>query len=71
MKLHYYKETDSLYIDLSEKKSKESREISAGVVGDFDEAGNLVGLDIDHASTIAKLDHIEMDSLPMPKAAAA
>jgi uncharacterized protein YuzE len=69
MKIHYYKETDSLYIDLSEKKSKESREIAAGVVADFDEAGNLVGLDIDHASVIAKLDHIEMDALPLNKAA--
>ncbi len=43
--------TDSLYIDLSERVSVESREISAGVVLDYDAAGNLVGLDIDNAST--------------------
>ena len=32
MKLSYYPETDSLYIDLSEKISVESKEISEGVV---------------------------------------
>ena len=36
MKFHYYPETDSLYIDLSEKKSVDSREVVPGVVMDFD-----------------------------------
>jgi uncharacterized protein YuzE len=36
MKLNYYPETDSLYIDLSEKSSVESKEISEGVVLDYD-----------------------------------
>lgn len=47
MKLAYYSDTDSLYIDLSERPSAESREISEGVVLDYDDAGNLVGIDID------------------------
>ena len=47
MKLSYYPDTDSLYIDLSETPSVESREISEGVVLDYDEAGNVVGIDID------------------------
>ena len=47
MKFHYYPETDSLYIDLSERKSVDSREVAPGVVLDFDESGNLVGIDID------------------------
>ena len=40
MKLNYYPETNSLYIDLSEKTSMESREISEGIVLDYDEARN-------------------------------
>jgi len=36
MKLKYYPDTDSLYIDLSEKPSVSSQEISEGVVIDFD-----------------------------------
>ena len=49
MKLNYYSDTDSLYIDLSEQPSVESREISEGIVLDYDVAGNLVGIDIDNA----------------------
>jgi uncharacterized protein YuzE len=41
MKLNYHAETDSLYIDLSEQPSAESREISEGVVLDYDAKGNL------------------------------
>lgn len=35
MKVNYFPETDSLYIDLSEQPSVESREISEGVVLDY------------------------------------
>lgn len=50
MKINYYPETDSIYIDLSINTSQESREISDGVVIDYDENGNIVGIDIDNAS---------------------
>ena len=58
MKLNYYPETDSLYIDLSEIPSVESREISEGVVLDYDADGKLVGIDIDNAS-----HKVEMEKL--------
>ncbi|MBF0606742.1 MAG: DUF2283 domain-containing protein [Magnetococcales bacterium] len=38
MKINYYKDTDSLYIDLSEKTSVQSLEIAPGIVVDFDES---------------------------------
>lgn len=64
MKSYYYPETDSLYIDLSEKSSSQSREVAEGIVLDFDADGHLVGIDIDNASRIAGLSQIELDSLP-------
>lgn len=64
MKLNYYKDTDSLYIDLSEKGSVESREISEGVVLDYDESGNLVGIDIDNASSKVQLKELILNRLP-------
>jgi len=64
MKLSYYPETDSLYIDLSAKTSVDSKEISEGVVLDYDEDGNLVGIDIDNARE--KLDLSEMVMVKMP-----
>jgi uncharacterized protein YuzE len=58
MKLSYYSETDSLCIDLSERVSVESREISTGIVLDYDEDGNLVGIDIDNASEKVQLGEV-------------
>ena len=45
MKLHYYPETDSLYIDLNSKPSVDSREIVSGLVADFDVLEILQGLE--------------------------
>ena len=64
MKLNYYPETDSLYIDLSEKINVESREISEGVVLDYDAEGNLVGIDIDNASIKVQLKELSLRKLP-------
>ncbi len=64
MKVNYHPDTDSLYIDLSEHTSVESREVSEGVVLDYDEAGNLVGIDIDNASTKVQLDRLVLSRLP-------
>ena len=64
MKLNYYPDTDSLYIDLSEQTSVESREISEGVLLDYDERGNLVGIDIDNASTKVQLEKLILSKLP-------
>ena len=64
MKLNYYRETDSLYIDLSSKTSVESKEVSEGVVLDFDADGNLVGIDIDNASRKLDLKEVILNKLP-------
>ena len=65
MKLNYHPETDSLYIDLSELPSADSREISEGVVLDYDRDGHLVGIDIDNASRKVQLERLVLRQLPM------
>jgi len=64
MKLNYHADTDSLYIDLSERPSAESREVSEGVVLDYDVEGNLVGIDIDNASRKVALQRLVLNRLP-------
>jgi len=64
MKIEYFPDTDSLYIDLSSKPSVDSKEVSDGVVADYDELGNLVGIDIDQAKM--KLDLKELDLRKIP-----
>ena len=71
MKFNYYPETDSLYIDLSEKTSVESKEVANGVVIDFDDKGTIVGIDIDRASKIVDLRRLESASLPIKSLAIA
>jgi uncharacterized protein YuzE len=50
MKLHYYPETDSLYIELKSAPGTQTREIVEGLNVDLDANGDVVGFDIDHAS---------------------
>ncbi len=69
MKLNYYNDTDSLYIDLSLSKSVESKEISDGVIIDYDSFGNVTGIDIDNASKILDLKEFTMSHLPFQKQA--
>lgn len=65
MKLQYYRETDSLYIDLADRPCAESRQVAPGVVLDFDANGVLVGIDIDHASQKLDLSRVETVALPL------
>jgi uncharacterized protein YuzE len=64
MKLNHYKETDSLYIHLSSKPSRESREIAEGIVLDLDADGNITGLDIDNASRKIDLHEVILSKIP-------
>jgi uncharacterized protein YuzE len=69
MKLHYYPETDSLYIELKSTPGAETREIIEGLVVDLDDRGNVVGFDIDNASR--KLDLSKVETIALPPATAA
>ena len=64
MRLRYYPETDSLYIDLSEKPGVDAVEVAEGVVLDLDEHGNVVGIDIDNASRKVELARLLVESFP-------
>jgi len=64
MKISYYPDTDSLYIDLASRPSAESREVSPGVVIDYDSEGTIVGIDIDNASKKLDLDELTLSKLP-------
>jgi uncharacterized protein YuzE len=69
MKLQYYPETDSLYIELKSAPGTEARERVAGLVVDLDANGDVVGFDIDHASR--KLDLSKVETIALPPASAA
>lgn len=65
MKLHYYPETDSLYIELRTEPGTETREVAAGLNVDLNAAGEVVGFDIDAASRNLDLTTLETVALPV------
>ena len=69
MKLHYYPETDSLYIELNSAPGTQTREVVEGLNVDLDANGDVVGFDIDHASDKLDLSRIETIALPRVSAA--
>ena len=65
MKLHYYPETDSLYIELKAGSGTETREVVSGLNVDIDGEGEIVGFDIDNASRQLDLTTLETIALPV------
>jgi uncharacterized protein YuzE len=65
LKLHYYPETDSLYIELKAAPGAETREVALGLNVDLDAASEVVGFDIDGASRRLDLTTLETIALPV------
>ena len=65
MKMHYYPDTDSLYVEFKREPSVETREIADGLNVDLDAQGNVVGFDIDHAAERLELATLETQELPV------
>lgn len=72
MKYFYDKGSDSLYLTLAERKYADSIEAAQGVVLDFDSAGRLIGIDLEHASRMLDIAHLSLYGEPaeaeLPKA---
>lgn len=69
MKIRYFPNTDTLSIRLNNKPSLESEEIADDVVVDFDANGNVVGIEIELASSKVDLN-FETIGLTIPMTAA-
>jgi uncharacterized protein YuzE len=64
VRLFYYPETDSLYVEFQDRPSVDTREIGPDTRLDVDEEGRPVGLAIDHASLSLDLNVLEVRGLP-------
>lgn len=50
MKIEFDPQADTAYIELIEGDVERSRQIEPGIIGDFDEQGHLLGLEILYVS---------------------
>ena len=65
MKLHYYPDTDSLYVEFRSEPGEQTLEVTNGLQVDINAAGEIVGFDIDRASSRMDLSTLETSSLPL------
>ncbi|MGG6240046.1 DUF2283 domain-containing protein [Nodosilinea sp. AN01ver1] len=63
MKLTYFPDTDTLYIDLADRPSTESEVLNENLIIDFDDEGRPVGITVEHYSQTVTTPAIEV-SLP-------
>ena len=57
MKVRYFEDTDTLYIELSDREPAQTEELNDNVLLELDKDGKVVGLTIEHAKqTEGKLD---------------
>jgi len=61
MKLSYFPDTDTLYIDISDRPSVESEVINENLIIDLDSDGQPVGITLEHYSKTASSQAIEVD----------
>jgi len=71
MRINYDVATDSLYIHLAERPSVDSDEVVQGVVLDYDASGDLVGIDVQHASKKTDIHQLALSHLPLTRLEAA
>jgi uncharacterized protein YuzE len=65
MIFQYYPDTDMLYIKFVARVSTESEEVAPGIVLDFDEGNQVIGIEIEEASRLVDLTRLEVSALPI------
>lgn len=69
MRLEYFPDTDTLYIQLRDVPGADAQEVAEDIVFDFNEAGEVVGIEIEHASQRMELGDVHLSAFPTSNAA--
>ena len=64
MRLDYFPDTDTLYIQLRDAPGADAQEVAEDMVLDFNEAGEVVGIEIEHASQNMDLSAFHLSAIP-------
>ena len=63
MKIKYFQETDTLYIEFRQADIAETRDLDENTVLDLDEHGNLCAITVEHASERADIPHFSFEQV--------
>ena len=63
MKIQYFKDTDTLYIEFMDRGIIESRDLDENTILDVDGDGNVLALTLEHASTRTDVRHLTVEGI--------
>ena len=66
MKIKYFQETDTLYIEFKSAEVVETRDLDESTLLDLDREGNICGITIEHAQERADIPQFSYEQIPQP-----
>jgi uncharacterized protein YuzE len=63
MKVQYFEDTDTLYIEFRSGNISESRDLDENTVLDVDSGGNVCAITFEHASTRTDVNRLEVKGI--------
>jgi len=63
MKVKYFKDTDTLYIEFNAQNIAESRDLDENTVLDLDQEGNLCAITFEHASARTDVQSVTLEGI--------
>lgn len=63
MKIKYFQDTDTLYIELRTAVVTESRDLDENTVADYDAQGSICAITIEHASSRADIPYFSFEQI--------
>lgn len=63
MKVKYFSDTDTLYIEFRDRPITQSRDLDENTVMDLDAEGNVCAITFEHASTRTDIQHLSVEGI--------
>ena len=63
MKIKYFQETDTLYIEFKPATVAETRDLDENTILDLDEQGNICAITVEHASERTDIPHFSFEQI--------
>lgn len=64
MRIRYFRDTDTLWIELREAEVSETRDLDANTLADVDAEGNICSITVEHASERADVTGVSYEQVP-------
>jgi len=63
MKVQYFEDTDTLYIEFRDREISETRDLDENTLLDLDSEGNVCAITFEHASQRTDINHLQVDGI--------